>query len=363
MTGEQRNYGLDFARALAISMALFIHLYDEFVKIDVGILWYTGYLAMDIFFALSGFLIGGMLIKLFDENNGGLTAYQTWIFLLRRWFRTMPLYYVVFAINFFAAKYLFHKISLVDWRYFLWVQNLTHLPPDFFGESWSLCVEEWFYFSFAAGLCLFSVLTRKWKTKPLYKILFFCFSYIVAFNIIRMRFSAYDTSEYNCVLFRLDATAYGVLMAILYRYKYAFVKQKINLIGICGVIISIIGISIFLSRLRIGNIYMCYYPLIGIGLSLCMLFLKDWSDGKKKLFFFRAVNFTSRISYSYYLLNMVVIFTMLHFISFHTILQKVSGMFMAALTIFISSLFTYNFIEMPFLRFRDKYVVWKKIKK
>jgi peptidoglycan/LPS O-acetylase OafA/YrhL len=363
MTGEQRNYGLDLARALAISMALFIHLYDEFIKIDVGALWYTGYFAMDIFFALSGFLIGGMLIKLFDENNGMLTPHQTWIFLLRRWFRTVPLYYVVLMANFFAAKYIFHTVSIFDWRYFFWVQNIRHLPPDFFGESWSLCVEEWFYFSFAAGLCILSMLMRKWKAKPFYKIVFFCAAYIIAFNIIRMRFAAYDTSEYNCVLFRLDATAYGVLIAILYRYKYEFVKRKINLIGIFGVLISIVGICIFLSRLKIGDLYIYYYPMIGLGLSLCMLFLKHWSSKAKRLPLSRAINFTSRISYSYYLINMLVIFCVLHFFSFHTMLQSMLGFISALIVILLISLVTYNFIEMPFMLFRDKYVVWKKIKK
>ncbi len=363
ITDKHRNYGLDLARAVAISVALCMHLYNEFIKIDVSIVWYTGYFAMDLFLSLSGFLIGGMLIKLFDENNGVITLYQTWIFLLRRWLRTVPLYYVVLILNFLAAKYIFHTVITLDWRYFFWLQNIKHFPPDFFGESWSLCVEEWFYFSFAGGLCILSILVRKWKIKPVFKILFFCIVYIIMFNIIRMRFAAYNTSEYYIVLFRLDASAYGVLIAIVYRYYYKYVKQKINSIAISGLFISLAAIVLFLLRLKIGSFYIYYYPLIGIGLSLEMIVLREWTNNAKGDRLFRIINFTSRISYSYYLVNMLVIYLLLHFFSFNSITKDLTGVSVAMALIFILSLFTYNFIEKPFLNFRDKHVVWKRDKK
>lgn len=360
IANKHRNYGLDLARAVAISLALFIHLYDSFIKIDVGELWYTGYFGMDIFFVLSGFLIGGILIKLFDENKGLITPYQTWIFLLRRWLRTVPLYYVILIANFLAAKYIFHIVSTLDWRYFFWLQNLDHLPPAFFGESWSLCVEEWFYFSFAVGVCIFSIIVRKWEIKPVYKILLFCFGYITAFNLIRMQYATYDASEYNIVLFRLDATGYGVFAAILYRYCHVYIKQKIKLIGVCGAVITLMAIFLFLLRLKIGNLYIYYYPFIGIGLSMLIIFLKEWSSYTRQLPFLTGMGFTSRISYSYYLSNLLVIYLILHFFVFNSITKDLAGVFTAMVVIFILSLFTYNFIEIPFLRLRDKYVVWRR---
>ena len=82
-----RVFGLDFTRALAISLVLFTHASFFLAPLAPNFdpLFMVGYLGVDLFFALSGFLIGGILI---DSAAPG----TAWVgrFWVRRWLRTLP---------------------------------------------------------------------------------------------------------------------------------------------------------------------------------------------------------------------------------------------------------------------------------
>jgi peptidoglycan/LPS O-acetylase OafA/YrhL len=134
---NKRNFGLDIVRSFAISLVLFNHIFSNTFKIDMGIWWYLAYLGVDIFFALSGFLIGTILIRICESNNGTLPLTQTKLFLIRRWFRTVPLYIIMLLINFIFSKYVFKSIDVFNWKYLFWLQNFDTPPPKFFGESWT----------------------------------------------------------------------------------------------------------------------------------------------------------------------------------------------------------------------------------
>ena len=92
MSTSKRNFGLDLVRAIAILLVLITHIG---LKSDyVGGLE-IGNLGVEFFFVLSGFLIGGILIK--DFSNGGVNIPVIANFWIRRWFRTLPVYYLVQA--------------------------------------------------------------------------------------------------------------------------------------------------------------------------------------------------------------------------------------------------------------------------
>lgn len=97
------------------------------------------------FFVLSGFLIGRML---FDVAERRLDVRQ---FLLRRWFRTLPNYYLFLAIN----AVLFHRYlgqPAGNASYMLFAQMLIRrMDSAFFAESWSLCGRR--VVLFAGGAC------------------------------------------------------------------------------------------------------------------------------------------------------------------------------------------------------------------
>src|ERR1035437_3385980 len=113
-----------------------------------------GSIGVEIFFVLSGFLIGGILFREIDKGNSFVkTLINFWI---RRWFRILPLYYAVLLFKFIAID---HSIGWNILYYFAFLQN-NFYGINYFSVSWSLVVEEWFYL-FAP---LFLLFLCKWTS-------------------------------------------------------------------------------------------------------------------------------------------------------------------------------------------------------
>ncbi|HTV42772.1 MAG TPA: acyltransferase family protein [Candidatus Sulfotelmatobacter sp.] len=96
---KERYFGPDLIRALAIVLVLLSHTVPggtEFPALGVA-RYYLGLLGVEIFFVLSGFLIGGILIdELYSDRLESISG--TVSFWRRRWFRTLPNYYLFLAI-------------------------------------------------------------------------------------------------------------------------------------------------------------------------------------------------------------------------------------------------------------------------
>ena len=151
-------YGLDLMRAVAVSLVVFQHgaLFFHLCYGTPAIWTKTGMIGVTLFFALSGFLIGGLLIDLGESMSEPGVAARFWV---RRAIRTLPNYFLFIGVN-VAFWYLFQRergypspLPLLP-RYVFFLQNFTSRQNWFFAESWSLSVEEWFYLIFPLGLFL-----------------------------------------------------------------------------------------------------------------------------------------------------------------------------------------------------------------
>ena len=128
----QRNFGLDLARALAITMVFLSHGVTTLDTLGVGV---------DLFFLLSGFLIGRIYLRAQEDAHEPSGTFTLWSFWSARWFRTLPPYLAALAL-FALAERRFHNNPIHPY-YLLFLQN--YLGVTGFGPSWSLCVEEHFY--------------------------------------------------------------------------------------------------------------------------------------------------------------------------------------------------------------------------
>ena len=146
--GHFRYPGLDFLRALAIVLVVNCHVATTFGSRPEYRPLQLGGKGVDLFFVLSGWLLGRQLIReLRDTNTIDLRR-----FWYRRWLRTLPAYYAVLAFT-YAWQIVRGNYDL-RWSYWFFGQTyLTDLP--YFGISWSLCVEEHFYLAVAPVLLLF----------------------------------------------------------------------------------------------------------------------------------------------------------------------------------------------------------------
>src|ERR1041384_552442 len=139
-----RVYGLDILRALAILFVIIGHGGYFLPPKAQTINSFFVFDGVSIFFVLSGFLIGGILIK--NLENKTINKRLLLDFWIRRWFRTLPNYLFILVIV-TALNVLFTDGFSINYikRYFIFSQNLFYQHPSFFPEAWSLSVEEWFY--------------------------------------------------------------------------------------------------------------------------------------------------------------------------------------------------------------------------
>ena len=94
-----RVFGLDLLRAAAIQMVIYAHafvvLYPHFGE-PLGYFGHGGFYGVELFFVLSGFLIGQILLRTgADFARAGNVAF----FYVRPWFRTLPLFFLFLFVN------------------------------------------------------------------------------------------------------------------------------------------------------------------------------------------------------------------------------------------------------------------------
>ncbi len=304
-----RICGLDLLRAWAILFVLIQHgsyfLPDKFREIMV----FFTYDGVSMFFVLSGFLIGGILIKTLEKNKP--TVKNLFNFWIRRWLRTAPNYYLVLFLLVLLIPFITQGVinnPLHKFEYVFLTQNWNKPHPAFFSEAWSLSVEEWFYLIipitifFLVGVIKSSVPKAIISTALVVMITCLIFRYI---KFATLNIDSYEDWNLNLrkqVITRLDSNMFGMVGALVaFYYREAWKKYK-DILFIAGISILIIH-KLITSRVEFG-LYNCVFSfsLVSLGVLLILPFLSEYKKGKG--LFFKFFTFISIISYSLYLINL-----------------------------------------------------------
>jgi peptidoglycan/LPS O-acetylase OafA/YrhL len=170
---KPRVLGLDLLRITASLSIIGFHgnssvfLGKDLVSEALG---HNGYLAVDIFFVLSGWLLTRQVLRMRGSfTNGWAFAWRFWT---RRWARILPPYFVVLLVLFlFGNAVLPHvhrdptllsPLTLPRLAvHALFLQTL--LPPNALGVSWSLVTEEWFYLLLPLVVLVVAPRLRNWQ--------------------------------------------------------------------------------------------------------------------------------------------------------------------------------------------------------
>jgi peptidoglycan/LPS O-acetylase OafA/YrhL len=134
--------GLDTLRAAAIALVLMYH-YAVVVsgRPTFGFLTTIGWTGVDLFFVLSGYLIGNQIMS--PLALGERFSLKT--FFARRLLRTLPNYYFVLSLYFLFPALLGGSNTASIWQFLSFTQNIGLHFGETFTHSWSLCIEEQFY--------------------------------------------------------------------------------------------------------------------------------------------------------------------------------------------------------------------------
>jgi peptidoglycan/LPS O-acetylase OafA/YrhL len=212
---------LDGLRGIAVILVMLHHfaLYGTkpatlFVDKSLNALLLSGWIGVDLFFVLSGFLITGILI----DSKGGARYLRT--FYARRFLRIFPLYYG-FLFAFLVLIPFLHPIGsgfttlLAEqgwyWTYLInWKIGLTGWPEYYpLGHFWTLAVEEQFYV-FWPLVVFFS--GRKTLLRICCSLLLVCLAIRSSLILMNLNIGAYVLTPA-----RADALAVGALLAVALR--------------------------------------------------------------------------------------------------------------------------------------------------
>jgi len=157
----RRLSGLDLLRAIAILWVMFYHALVLNLMPDDNPVASFGWMGVDLFFALSGFLIGGQLFRPITRRE----PEHFGLFYARRLFRTLPPYLVVVVLYFTVP--VFRERPRIEplWQFLTFTENLfidfSHAKA--FSHVWSLCVEEHFYLVAPIVVWLLARRPAAWK--------------------------------------------------------------------------------------------------------------------------------------------------------------------------------------------------------
>lgn len=365
-TGHSRIFGLDLLRAIAILYVVFGHsaiLVPEAYKDIIRKITLDG---VAIFFVLSGFLIGGILIKIVEKEKPTFPVLLN--FWSRRWLRTAPIYFVVLTV---VLIYTFaFKVERVptDWyRYFIFTQNFNHKLPLFFAESWSLSIEEWFYLLTPIALFLALRISKATVKTNTLIVLIIGILAIIGYRLYLYRtlqlteFEELNLQITRQVLPRLDSIMFGVLAAYI-AYYFPKIWSKANF-AILPILAFIIMYYLkFKNPSNISEYSIVWLPIIkSLIVFISLPYLANWKELRLPRIS-KAITFISLISYSMYLTNLTIV---IHIFIKHVLhgnyLHKhklpsyweYEYILFWTVTIVLSYLL-YISIEVPFMQLRNK---------
>ncbi len=361
----KRVFGLDLMRAVAILMVLFAHcvwLFPESDGMFTQILNLCGFLGVEIFFVLSGFLIGRILYKMYVQTDFHLSDLTK--FLKRRWFRTLPNYYLVLLINFGIAFLIGYNIP-EPWKYFLFLQNFASPLLPFFPESWSLSVEEFAYVFLPISLLGVGFIKSKSRSAlfvlTVILLIVICIVLKILYhqNTLNTNLTQWNLSLKSVVIYRVDAIFIGVLFSWIFSEfadswrKTRFIWSVLGMIMIGFFTVGVGFLGLFIdSYPYFWNVI--YLPLSSVSIAMFLPLLSEWKT--EAAFIKNPITFISLISYSIYLLHYSVILQSLKQLGDTNDLTLVQLLIIttAYVTITISlSYLLYRFFEKPMMDKRE----------
>lgn len=345
INNPNRIQSMDIYRGIAIISVVIFHFNDILP---------FGWLGVNLFFIISGFLIGGLLTHKLQSDN----KINYFEFIIKRGFKIWPSYFFYILIGNLICYLLYAQshpdqiIALWDYkRYLLFYQNYTGAPfHTSFDGVWSLCVEEHFYLVLPIMFLIIQALNMD-KNKKL-NLLLITTSVVILFGVV-FRYLSFtytkskdvSTGTHNCV----DNLAFGVLLYLIvtiyeHRIKSWHLIQKTT--------ISIVAIMIFFSSLYLyqySSIVVLFKPIFFkffISLAMVLIILATYFMRFNNM---KWLQFIAYYSYNLYLWHGIFRFWIYDYMG-----KNIFAFIFYLVFNFLLAILTTILIEENFLKVRNK---------
>ena len=360
---------LDGLRGVAIGMVVLFHFFQNtmafqpgsvFSYVQAGLrLSWTG---VDLFFVLSGFLIGGILLDSRESTN-----YYS-VFYKRRFFRIVPIYLVTLVLG---AALVSLKLGPTSgplqwlttegapWYAYLtftqnfWMAHAGSVGSNGLAMTWSLAVEEQFYLTVPLYI---RALSRRWLARFL--VIGICSAPLLRSLLLHFG-SDSSIGIYTMMLCRADALLLGVLAAVLLRNERW--KERIREAGsVFSFLIPILLLGMAFLTLRAWNLTSSIMKTVGYTwvaifyVAILLFVLTRPNSSLTKVLRMRWLCWLGTLAYGIYLLHQGIQYLFFGLIWGHA--PKVTGgatlaatLAAMALTLLLAAL-SWRYFEQPLIR-------------
>jgi peptidoglycan/LPS O-acetylase OafA/YrhL len=353
---------LDFLRGIAIIMVLLRHIpLFQFTTI-------MGWIGVDLFFVLSGFLVSGLLFREYIKFGN----IRPKLFLIRRGFKIYPIYFIFYLL------YLIPLIIKNEFDIIGFIADMTFTQNYIWGwgyaypATWSLAVEEHFYFLFASFLWLGlkfdkNILKPNTESQSISskKFEWIVITLLIVVFLLRV-FSTVIVPQqvvrnFTMTHLRIDSLLFGVLVSYLFYFKKMEFEKLFTKNSSLLYVLCFLGIlwtpfiepvpSVLVKTFGFSILY------VSFGILLIIFLLKNNINNiLNKIFTANIVNIVSKIgycSYSIYIIHTFAI-TCCHYFFGDGLNRYLFFVIASTISIVSGMLMTY-IIEKYFLKLRDKY--------
>jgi peptidoglycan/LPS O-acetylase OafA/YrhL len=313
---------LDGLRGIAILLVISLHYLNDASHGPFGSILYRfgsifrlGWTGVDLFFVLSGFLIGGILL----DGRGAQNYFRT--FYIRRFYRILPIYYLWVTLFVIAALCSGDSVAGVIPNdlstlkmlplYYLFLQNYHSLPIGtlawfWLAVAWSLGIEEQFYLVSPPLVRFLSI--RKLKRVLVATLILAPLLRVVLFLL----WSGGKYAMYVWMPCRADSLAMGMLAALLWRegkIQSWYTSHRTNFYVLLGVSAALVPFLIkwLFSPYAFWMGFLGYSWLALLFAGLLVLSLLEPCGSWSRFLRWSPLREIGRVSYCVYLIHLLVV--------------------------------------------------------
>jgi len=335
---NNRKPSIDIYRGIAIILVVLFHFKDIIT---------IGFIGVDLFFVISGYLVSGVLIKeLFIKKKVNWKS-----FLIKRVTKILPSYYFFLAGGLIIARIVLlpefpEQVISIDKisNFILFYANYDMPLSRSFALTWSICVEEHFYLFLISFILIVNTITISLKKKKIFK--WTILSLIIISILFKIAGQINEWETYISTHMRMDALFLGVLLA--YQEKIEGINTNHNTLNrIIGGVLFILSVYLFYSYEEVDYTNGILHTIVPISFYFII---------KGTLYcefnHFTIIRYIAYYSYNWYLWHVLVGFIILNKFNLPTYLSIITYLLVS----FTIAVLITKLIEEPIIKLRSKLI-------